>query len=506
MRAVLRLSVLTLAVLAVLTLSAAPAGAVTRAEAIARARQWVDAGMPYCQCPNGGSDSHGFCGGRPDNPDWDAYRSDCSGLVSWSWGVPPPGHVTWTFAPYDGSVSHEIAIDELRAGDALNTNEDGHHHIALFVEWAGTNVAHVIEESHWGTNAHDSFWNLVPDGNTLVSWARFHPIRANDIAEDCPAHCEGSTIVGSDCGRGDCAVFGANCADDALGVRCVFFACPPQGETDACLPDGRTIIHCRDGQLTSQGDCGAFAAYCSTQGSNLAHCASYFCADPSQPPVVHDGCALNAGILHCDANGTFVEDMCPGAQHCTTLPAPHCVDDTGCPPDGDVWQCDGNMVRRCYAGNLVQAIDCGAQHQTCELVDGRATCGGHYDGDPGDAVDAGAVAPTPDAAVLFDSDAALLPPLPDAEAPDVRALDQEPDAAPRPETDDAALSAEDAGADSGTENAARGASAEGGCATVGPGGGYGRSAWPLGFALLGFAGRRRSNAARTSPKPPRRLS
>src|SRR5262249_21981173 len=72
------------------------------AEAIARAEEWVDVKMPYCQAANHQRDYDDACStycSRPDNSDWDPYRSDCSGLVSWAWGLPAPGRVTSQFAP-----------------------------------------------------------------------------------------------------------------------------------------------------------------------------------------------------------------------------------------------------------------------------------------------------------------------------------------------------------------------------------------------------------------------
>ncbi len=371
----------------------APAAALTRAEVLQRARDWVNVGMPYCQCPNYGTDRYGYCGGRPGHPEWDAYRSDCSGLVSWAWGLPPPGRVTWTFAPYNSDASYEIPLSDLRPGDALNTNEGGNEHIALFVEWAGTNVVHVIEETTWRTPAHDSWWDVTPVGNTLVSWAVWHPIRSYDIAEDCVPHCEGSVVVSADCGRGDCSVYGANCVQDILGARCVFFACPPLGSTDACLPDGKTIIHCENGVPTSSADCSQYAAYCSTQGSGLAHCTSVFCANPGSTPVPHDICSLTPTILHCDATGQFTEDPCPPNTYCNVHPAPHCEPQTPCPPtQGESWACSQNRAYRCYSGNAFQVLDCPAQGEVCQMgANGKAACVGDHAGnpDPETPVDAG---------------------------------------------------------------------------------------------------------------------
>ena len=44
-------------------------------------------------------------------------------------------------------------------------------------------------------------------------------------------------MVGADCGHGDCGAFGATCANDALGLRCVSVFCAPTGDSTLCLPD-----------------------------------------------------------------------------------------------------------------------------------------------------------------------------------------------------------------------------------------------------------------------------
>jgi hypothetical protein len=103
-------------------------------EAVARGKEWVDAKVPYCQAPNHEHDNDADCAmtcTRPDNPDWDPYRSDCAGFVSWAWGQPPPGRTTATLAPFDTEVSYAIDAVKLLPGDAINNN----HHTMLFVEW-----------------------------------------------------------------------------------------------------------------------------------------------------------------------------------------------------------------------------------------------------------------------------------------------------------------------------------------------------------------------------------
>jgi hypothetical protein len=149
---------------------------------LARAQQWIDASMPYCGGPNGENDV--ICGGTcsrsgsAENAEWDKYRSDCSGFVSWSWGLAAPGETTRTLAPYDTSVSSLIAVDDLAVGDALN----GSGHVMLFGGWAdkAAGKAMILQESSCGTTAHESISVFkVIDSTTLQisDGRRFRAIR-----------------------------------------------------------------------------------------------------------------------------------------------------------------------------------------------------------------------------------------------------------------------------------------------------------------------------------------
>ena len=106
----------------------------TTSEAIARAEQWVAVKLHYCQAAYGARDYDSACStycNRQSNPAWNPYRSDCSGFVSWAWGLPAPGRVTGQFAPFEKDITRVIEATDLQEGDAINNSE----HIMLFKEW-----------------------------------------------------------------------------------------------------------------------------------------------------------------------------------------------------------------------------------------------------------------------------------------------------------------------------------------------------------------------------------
>jgi hypothetical protein len=157
-------------------------------QTLARARLWIDADMPYCGGPNGGKDV--ICGGTcsrtgtAKSAEWDKYRSDCSGFVSWSWGLAAPGQTTRTLAPYSTKVSSLIAVDDLEPGDALN----GSGHVMLFGGWAdkAAGKAFILQESRCGTNAAEkiSVFKTIDATTLQISDGRnFRPIRYKSPAK-----------------------------------------------------------------------------------------------------------------------------------------------------------------------------------------------------------------------------------------------------------------------------------------------------------------------------------
>jgi hypothetical protein len=112
---------------------------------LSRAHEWVGAKLQYCQSPNHERDYDSACSEyceRQDNSEWDPYRSDCSGFVSWSWGLPAPGRTTYGFAPFETDITHEIDAIDLQPGDAINNSD----HVMLFQSWVDKGHTAVLLE------------------------------------------------------------------------------------------------------------------------------------------------------------------------------------------------------------------------------------------------------------------------------------------------------------------------------------------------------------------------
>jgi len=143
------------------------------ADAIARAEQWVAAKLLYCQSANGEPDGDTSCASvctRESNSQWNPYRSDCSGFVSWAWDLPAPGRVTGEFAPYETDITTVIQASDLRAGDAANRNSGGH--IVLFEKWTTVgSEAMFMEEPGCSSStpyAHEFTSAVTLDGSNIT--------------------------------------------------------------------------------------------------------------------------------------------------------------------------------------------------------------------------------------------------------------------------------------------------------------------------------------------------
>jgi len=117
---------------------------------------WKGGNIPYSQSTRYNTKQFVSSGKGP-------YRSDCSGFVSASWDLAPPGDTTRT-------IPHQnIGKDSLVRCDALL---DPAHHVALFWGWADAAKTRpiVIEEYTTGR---------VTEERTWTSLRGFQPIRRN---------------------------------------------------------------------------------------------------------------------------------------------------------------------------------------------------------------------------------------------------------------------------------------------------------------------------------------
>jgi hypothetical protein len=152
-------------------------------DVMARAQEWVDDRVPYCGGVRGGSDV--LCGGTCNRPAaaWDAYRSDCSGFVSWVWQVTDDPSTDGFMNDRAGDNGwHTVAVADMARGDALVC--DGH--IKLLSSRVSDNSAEIYEESDCGLVASKSVQSFsVIDGNTFSfngDGRTYHVIRRNGIS------------------------------------------------------------------------------------------------------------------------------------------------------------------------------------------------------------------------------------------------------------------------------------------------------------------------------------
>jgi hypothetical protein len=134
----------------------------------------------------------------------------------------------------------------------------------------------------------------------------------------CQPHCQGTTMIAADCSEGPCGAFGATCANDDLGLRCVAPGCSAKGSSTYCLNE-KIIGTCKDGAL-SQGDCSAFAAKCA--GANgSAKCESVLCPKTG----VKKGCLDGTKLLTCTEGQPEIGDCGVFGAICDDEGGGHCV-------------------------------------------------------------------------------------------------------------------------------------------------------------------------------------
>ncbi|MCX5407731.1 VCBS repeat-containing protein [Streptomyces sp. NBC_00335] len=118
--------------------ASAVGGRISRAEVIARAKTWTDAGVPYSQT------SYLTSFGQ-------RYRTDCSGFVSMAWNLATSASNNWgETTPTLPSFSSSISKSELKPGDILlNPSPGNDGHVVIFNGWANAERTkyHGLEEA-----------------------------------------------------------------------------------------------------------------------------------------------------------------------------------------------------------------------------------------------------------------------------------------------------------------------------------------------------------------------
>jgi MYXO-CTERM domain-containing protein len=282
---------------------------------------------------------------RQSNAAWDPYRSDCSGFVSWAWGLPAPGNTTSTFAPADTSVSYVINGSDLQPGDALNIPGD---HIVLFVSWITPGAeANFYEEPGCSANppyAH-AFKSAVTINGSSVDIAyegsTFTAIRYTGVT------------VGGDAGVG----MGSGGIDGGDGTGTL---CSVGGESGVCMDTGA---------CAAEGNYMSTPGYC--PGADNVQCCTAASTGQPTPDAGVVGAPIDSGTAHPGSGtGSSGETECAAAGG-------ECV---------AVGTCNGDVgPQSCGAG---VASDC--------CVPGTAT----GTGPGGRVLDGGPVVTDPDAATI----------------------------------------------------------------------------------------------------------
>ncbi len=223
------LAAVTPALLAIVACSAGPgsedtaastAAAISESNIVSRGMQWVDARLHYCQAAHGDVDYDSSCWAwegpshrcdRESNGAWNAYRSDCSGFVTFAWGLPAVGdggYVTSDFAPYDNAFSHTIEGSQLRPGDALNKTPD--EHIILFKQWVSAGRSAVFMEEPGCSSAipyaHEFTSDVSINGSEVYvdyEGATFYAIRFNGSSGSGGGGGGGGSTAADACNKGN---------------------------------------------------------------------------------------------------------------------------------------------------------------------------------------------------------------------------------------------------------------------------------------------------------------
>ncbi len=247
--------------------------AISASDAISRAMEWVDADLQYCQSANHARDYDTSCSTyceRTDNAAWDPYRSDCSGLVSWAWGLPAPGRVTGELAPFQTDITHSIPASSLAAGDAVNNSE----HVMLFKAWVTPGQeATFIEEPGCSANpahAHELTSAVTISGDSIYvhyNGMTFTAIRYDSIGGGSPppppppASAPSCTVEGIE---GSC-ILKSTCSGKAGHVSTPGF-CPGAADIECCTAPKTCDVKGVEGMCVETSVCAGLSGHHSTPG------------------------------------------------------------------------------------------------------------------------------------------------------------------------------------------------------------------------------------------------
>jgi hypothetical protein len=136
-------------------------------EIVARAKEWIDAKVPYSQAAY-----------------YNGYRTDCSGFVSFAWQIHTPDGRTHspdgvTLANQFGSL---IEFERLAPGDILDNMQYGDGgHVVIFVRWIEKGVSFEAYEENGGVNysravaTRLTLQALRGGGMTIVEYEEYAP-------------------------------------------------------------------------------------------------------------------------------------------------------------------------------------------------------------------------------------------------------------------------------------------------------------------------------------------
>ncbi|HVY47456.1 MAG TPA: hypothetical protein VHB21_16320 [Minicystis sp.] len=322
--------------------------------AIARAEDWVSVKLHYCQSANHQHDYDAACSAtcnRQDNAEWNPYRSDCSGLVSWAWGLPAPGRVTTEFAPFQDDITHTIAASSLQPGDAVN-NVD---HIMLFKAWVhpGTEATFIEEPgcSSLTPYAHEFTSSVSVSGTSIhvaYNGMTFTAIRYDDIGSggnpppSGPPGCMVDGVAGQCISTSACASKGGHHATPGY--------CPGPDSEECCTPNAASPppppscdVGGVSGQCISTSACAAKSGHHSTPGycpgPDSEECCTPNASSPPPPPSGPSctvegvaGVCISTSACSGWAGHVSTPGFCPGPaseECCTKPPSCHVGSKTG---------------------------------------------------------------------------------------------------------------------------------------------------------------------------------